>query len=223
MTAHPLRRKHRGLSLVEVLIAVGILAIVSLASVTAMLAAGRMSRSAVEDMMALEFVNRQAELMRSSRIYSRLGVNDFTGTQTFQYDPATFGATTAPVFTINYEWYGFGTVTGATGTSIRFDDSTWPSGVDFSGHRCLLRPTGLGTSAAIANITAHGNGSFTTDSAFNGWNQTDWEFAVPNGMYFEVDGGKWCRMTITWQTGTGRARTYTRTVFVPWRQDPTLN
>jgi prepilin-type N-terminal cleavage/methylation domain-containing protein len=217
-------RLRRGVTLTEVVLAAAILGLVATGSTSAMLVASRMSRNALEDMVAMEFVNRQTELIKSNRFYNTLGTTQFTAGETFQYDPADFGARNLPTFTVNYAWYGFGFVTSSTGSSISFDQTGWPADVNFAGHRVLLRPTAAqGTSSAIAQIVTHTNGRFVTNSAFNGWQSGDWEFAIPNGMYFEVDGGKWCRMTITWTPRGGRGtRTYVRDVFVPWRQDQQL-
>lgn len=216
-------RLRRGLSLTEVLIASAILTVVTLGSIGSLVMSSRVSRDAVEDLMAVEFLNRQSELIKSNRFYTTLGVSDFTGTTQFQYDPSDIGADIAPTFDVTYEWYGFGTVTGATSTSVSFDGSAWPDDVDFTGHRILIRPTGLFSSAGIANISDHNTttDTFTTDCAMNSWTDSNWSFSVPTGAYFEVDGGKWCRVTLEWTTASGTDRELSRDVFIPWRSDPT--
>lgn len=235
------RQSSRALSLIEVLVSVGILAIIGVGSMAVMMYSERQTRHAIDDMVVLELLNRQTELVRSAQSYAQLGDPafapggsgaldsttpdpSFTRTRNFQYDPDdTYGAANAPIFNITYQWYGFGTVTSSSATTISFDDSAWPADVDFGGHRVLLRPSAGTTAAAIADITAHGEGSFTCDSAINDWGESDFGFTVPAGMNFEVDGGKWVRVTISWspdfQLGGSQVRSFSRDIFIPWRRD----
>lgn len=210
----------RAVTLTEVVIAVGILALISAGSISTMLVSSRMSRDALEDLLALEVVNRQTELLRSigSGQYALLGtdqVPEFFGTVTFEGDPEIEG--NLPEFNITYDWYGFGFATGGGTGGVSFDQSSWPSGVDFTGHRVVLRPTGAIRTSGIANITSHSNGSFSINAAINGHPVSGWGFNVPAGTYFEVDAGKWVRMTASWTTSSGSEREVVREIFLPWR------
>lgn len=210
----------RAVTLTEVVIATGILALISAGSISTMLVASRMSRDALEDLIALEVVNRQTELLRSigAGQYALLGTEEmpeFFGTVTFEGDPEIEG--NLPTFNITYEWYGFGFATGGGASGVSFDDSDWPDDIDFTGHRVVLRPTGAIRTSGIANITSHSDGSFGIDAAINGHPIQTWGFNVPSGTYFEVDAGKWVRMTAAWTTSSGSEREVVRDIFLPWR------
>lgn len=249
------RPAERGITLIEILIASGILAVVTLTAIGSMVMASALSRFAHEDMMAVEIANRQIELIRSAPSYRHLGTlevwnttstppsltfpaflnGDFTGSQykavyndeSVQYDPQ-FPAN-GPTFNISYEWYGFGVAQSATNNSITVRVFTgqphyqdW-SKVDFTGRRLLIREgSGRGQ---IANITAQSSSAsactLSTSCALNGYSTTGWSVNPAFGSYFEVDGGKTVKVTITW-TKRGRQSSQGRIVrwaFVPFRVD----
>lgn len=160
---------------------------------------------------------------------------DFTGTsykavyndEAVQYDPQ-FPAN-GPTFNIAYEWYGFGVVQSATNSTLSVQVFTgqpyyqdW-SKVNFVGRRVLIREgSGRGQ---IANITAQSSSAsactLSTSCALNGYSTSSWSVNPGFGSYFEVDGGKTVKITITWtkqgrQTSQGRI---VRWAFVPFRVD----
>lgn len=221
----------RGLTLVEVVIATVIVMMVAGGAVSAILFSTRVALSAQEDMMALEMVNRQIEMLKSDGDYVQLGLPpgdplklpgaiDYWNDVTFDYDP-NFPAN-GPQFTVDHQWYGFGRVTGSTASSITFTATNWPTDVDFTGRYVVIR-----NGNHIAKITADSGGSgsrtFTIDYALNGWGNSEWGVIPLPGDRFEVDGGKWCRVTISWTSPRNaeptpeNTRTVRREVFVPWR------
>ncbi len=232
-----LRRSTRGVTLIEVLIASGILAIVSLATVSTLLAASRMSVSAQEDMMALEIVNRQVELVRSSGIYSNLGnpspipsgARNYVADEIIPSDPnfPSNGTDSSIIkngvtFTVSYQWYGFGTISNASSNSISFDGTGWPDSLfpasgtpKFVGRMVILRQGNQ--MAKITNHTKSGNThTFTIDYDLNDYGTSNWGTTPLVGEPFEVDGGKWVRVVVSWES-FGKPRSVRRHLFVPWR------
>jgi len=113
----------------------------------------------------------------------------------------------------------FGTVSSSASNSITFDASDWPADTpDFTDHFILLSEGNQ--IAQITNDTG-GNGStrtFTIDYNLNSWGTSTWGTLPPAGTTFEVDGGKWCRITLSWDRPFNQdPRTAEREVFVPWR------
>lgn len=228
--------KRRAMSLIEVMIAVGILAIVTLTSVTTMIGASRLARDAQEDMMALELVNQQIELVRAGVPYSSLGRTDLAGT-----DPdndATFTLdrdivydeqfpTNGPTFTVSYRWSGFGTVEASGNNYIEYPDALgWGTDFDYTGRHLLIRPDSVFKRSQIGLITSHDPSTrrITVDCALNGWTDANWSVNPPVGTNFEIDGGRTCQLTISWvprgkPDDDDNRRTVTREVFVPWRAD----
>ncbi len=217
------RTRRRAVTLVEVVISAAILAFVSVGAMSALVVSTKMAMHAQEDMMALEFLNRQVELVKSTGSYANLGVSEFAGTEVFEYDPNF--TQNGPTFTVEYEWYGFGVVTSATTTSLSFNGSTWPGDVsfqnaagEFDGHYVVLR-----RGNQVARITGHSKSgnthTFSIDYALNGWANSSWGTNPLAGDAFEVDGGKWCRITVNWNSpqNSTNARSHSREVFVPWR------
>jgi len=222
MKRFPLSARRRAVTLIEVMIAALIMGVVTIGAITTLLVSSRMALNAQEDMMALEMLNRQVELVKSDGEYANIGTNqpsgvvDFFGTDTIPYDPNF--PDTAPVFTVEYEWFGFGTISSTTSNSMTFDSSDWPADTpDFTDHFLILREGNQ-----IARISADtGPGSdtrtFTIDYNLNDWGNASWGTFPPNGARFEIDGGKWCRITMSWEQAGGGTRTSSREVFVPWR------
>jgi prepilin-type N-terminal cleavage/methylation domain-containing protein len=197
-------------TLLEVLIASTILAIVLLGAITGLLFVSRMSLAAQQDLMAMEVLERESELIRAAPNYAALGDTDRTGPhptnpvypdQSFTderlrvYDPQF--PDSAPTFALNYTWYGFGEATSGSGDSLSFDENDWPEGVDMTGRFVILR-AGPGA-GQIARITSHTAGQFELDAAFNGYAISDLLVPPGSGTRFEVDGGKWVRVTARWR------------------------
>ncbi len=223
MTRDWYNRRPRAVTLVEVVIAVAIMAFVAVGAMGALVVSTKMAMHAQEDMMALEFMNRQVELIKSSGTYSNLGVSEFDTTETFEYDPNFIN--NGPTFTVQYEWYGFGTLSSATNSTVTVDATGWPGDVvfddgsgAFDGHYLILRDDNQ-----IARITGHSKSgtthTFTIDYTMNSWPTGTWGTLPLAGDPFEVDGGKWCRITINWNSpeNSTNLRSVTREVFVPWR------
>jgi prepilin-type N-terminal cleavage/methylation domain-containing protein len=213
-------------SLLEVLIASTILAIVLLGAITGLLFVSRMSLAAQQDLMAMEVLERESELIRAAPNYRALGDPDmavahptnpvytdqsFTIRRERVYDPQF--PDSAPIFTLDYTWYGFGEATGGSSDSLDFDQDDWPEGVDMTGRYVILREgTGAGQ---MARITDHTPGRFELDAAFNGYGISNLLVAPASGTRFEVDGGKWVRVTARWRpTPNDRERVAERVLFV---------
>lgn len=222
--------RRRGFTLVEVLVAVGILAIVSATSVAGMLYSARLGRSAVDDMIAIEFLNRETELVRTHRDYAGLGtdaVPRFRGTRRGVYDEQF--ADNGFVWEMEYLWWGFGEIQSTTSTSITIvePEDDWPD-VDIVGRRVVIRPNRMGAGVGggqIANIAdwdAEG-GVIRTDFGVNGFNSSEWWIQPAAGDLFEVDGGKHLRLTMRWARTARdldrpeRRSERVREIFVPFR------
>lgn len=233
------RGRHRAFSLLEVIIASAVLAITVTGAVTAMYTSSRMSRDARYDIMAMEALNRQIELLKAAD-YENLGppvanVPDFVGLATnnfvrgdspltpepwetpFQYDPEY--ADNAPVFTVDYQWYGFGVATNGSDQDIQVDASTWPDDIDGSQFvgSYLTTPQGAwgggGQIMRITGATASGTGAsrrvrFTlTARLINDFtNDQQARVAFSAGTPYQIDGGKWCRVSVSWLPPWANAR-----------------
>lgn len=223
--------RRRGFSLLEVIIASGVLAITVTGAITAMYVTSRMARDARYDIMAMEALNRQVELLKAGD-YENLGpryidVPDFEGLPTnnyvrgdsplapepweapLVYDPGV--PDNAPTFTVDYQWYGFGIGTNGSDQDIQVDASTWPADIDgteFIGSY-LTTPqgpwTGGGQAMLITGATASGTGAsrrirFTLSARLinDFTNGTQARVAFGAGTPFQIDGGKWCRVSVSW-------------------------
>ncbi len=133
-----------------------------------------------------------------------------------RYDPDA-----GPVFAIDYTWYGFGVATGGTTGSLTFNETdpttgerSWPEGIDFTGSYVILRE-GPGA-GQMARITSHTAGQFELNAAFNGYESSNLQIAPVAGQTtFEVDGGKWVRITARWRPTPNEAeRVVERSLFV---------
>ncbi len=215
------------MSLVEVLIASAILAVITLAMFATLVLSTRISREAQRQLIALEVINRQAELIRGAPNYFRLGVVDtdtggwgdtiegFVHPDFVRSDPDNPDVTTT--FRVRYEWSGFGLVRSADSNSFEAEifrnqpyELDWGI-MDFTGHRVLLRDgQGAGQMANITDMDITVSGgvitsvSFDIDCAFNGYSVSSWGLipglnaATNERTYFEIDGGKTCRITAEW-------------------------
>jgi hypothetical protein len=194
-----------------VLIASTILAIGVLGAVTGILFVTRMSLAARQDMIVAGLLNREVELIRAAPSYEALGnpgmagphptnpvyaERSFTEPQVRIADPQF--PDSAPQFTIEYTWYGFGEATGGASNRLTFDQSGWPTGVDFTGNYLILRQ-GPGA-GQMTLITDHAEGQFDLDAAVNGYGISELLVPPAAGTRFEVDGGKWVRVTARWQS-----------------------
>lgn len=244
-------RRRRAFTMVEVIIASAILAITVLAAITAMFAASRMARDARYDMMAMEALNRQVEVLRTSEyeylgntsnvnyhpynfVAAALDDNDTSDDAAdreawedgFAYDPGH--PDNAPIFTYNYEWYGFGVATGGSGNTLVIDATNWPDDVfanvsDFVGsyvtspvyqdEESEVDNPGGGQIARIQSASTTGVGA-GRQITFNLDMQVTPDFTQVTalsppfqaGTYYQMDGGKWCRVSVEWQP--------------PWSEDP---
>lgn len=227
------KRSKGGFTLLEVVVAAMIIMMVAAGAISAILFSTRVAMAAQEDMMALEMVNRQVELLKSDGIYFQLGLPpgdpgkitgevDYWADIEFDYDP-NFPAN-GPRFTCDYQWYGFGRVTGATANTLTFNAQNWPTDVNFTGRYLVMR-----SGNQLARITSDSGGNssrtFGIEYDLNGWSGENWGTIPLAGERFEVDGGKWCRMTISWTSPRNAAdtpdntRSVQREVFIPWRSN----
>jgi prepilin-type N-terminal cleavage/methylation domain-containing protein len=220
------RRNREAFTLLEVVIASGILAIVLASAMTGILFVSRMSQAAQQDLMAMEVLERETELIRAAPNYAALGDPAFSGPhptnpaydeQSFTeqriraYDPNFENG--GPTFRIDYTWYGFGEASGGAANRLEFDQTGWPEGVDFEGNILILRE-GPGA-GQMARIDDHLEGQFVLNTAFNGYTRAELVVPPASGTRFEVDGGKWVRVTARWTPpGGGVERVVERMLFV---------
>jgi prepilin-type N-terminal cleavage/methylation domain-containing protein len=230
------RTGRRAVTLVEVIVATAILAVAAAYSISAMIVAARMARTSQQELIAIEVLNRVVEQVRAAPLYNFLGDPTVAGTapvgpgnseditfthpRTIVYDADI--AQNAITFTATFEWWGFGPVANASGTTLEFSTAGWPRNADGDveidpvGRRVVIREgSGRGQMAEITGFTETGTdtGRFTVTNAFNGWTDANWMVTPNTTSFYEVDAGRNVRVTVTWPNGDPMIRD----VFVPFR------
>lgn len=212
-------KRRRAFTMVEVIVAAGILAITVLGAVSAMFVTSRMARDSRYEVMAMEAINRQIELIKATN-YDQLGPGGPAGSNfvagdgateawetPFQYDPEF--AENSPQFIQSFQWYGFGVATNGSASTIQLDASTWPAGVNFVGSFVTApQISGSPGGAQMSRIVAQsdtGTGAsrriqFTLDARLttSHTNSQNVDVAFGPGTICYIDGGKWCRVTVRW-------------------------
>ncbi|KPL09247.1 hypothetical protein AMJ85_06935 [candidate division BRC1 bacterium SM23_51] len=183
------RRKYRarGFSLLEILIALPILAIVSLALVSAVIFASRLSRIVCNQITAKNI---------AQSYFERMAIDDFDDVTPADYPSVTL-ETTPPLYldhvrdsrcAVDIVITGYGTAESGAANGVVDLNASWKPN-EWSGDTLLLvGGTGRGQRATILSNTVN---SLTTDGTFNPVPTADTEY--------RINGGKTVRITTRWK------------------------
>lgn len=210
----------RGLSLVEVLIALAILGVVSLSFIGSLIFTSRTAHATTSRIFAVELANRTVEELRAlgETNYEILGTDTgdaarFLQEQTFDKDPVSSGQTIQ--FTVSCDFKGFGTVSSAGSNSltavIPADYPQWETN-EWVGQMVMIKD-GDG-SGQIAYITANTADTLTITTNLSGSGGGSWMRTPSAGDEFEINNGKTVVITISW-TEQGRSQQLARTALIP--------
>ena len=181
-----LRKSRSGFSLLEITIALPILAIASMALVSVTVFASRLSR----------IVSNQIAAKNIAQSYfERMAIDDFADVTPANYPSVTL--TSSPSLYLDYlrgskcavdiVITGYGTATAATANTLTDASAHWTANEWVGNILFLLHGTGRGQRATI---TANSANTLTVDTAMNPLPSTDTQYAI--------NGGKTVRITTRW-------------------------
>jgi prepilin-type N-terminal cleavage/methylation domain-containing protein len=227
---------HRGMTLLEVVIAVAIAGVVSLGLYGSAIYTMRQTAKNVEHIFAVQLANSSAAKVRAARFEklaaepSTLEANEFekqfSETQTVQLDPLNPNSTE---FTLSYKMTGFGAGVEVSGNGNGSAKLTLPSHSEewkkdqFAGHFLVI--TGGKGANQLRRIKNHqksnqasGKKTVTATLVKNMKDsepeETGWVETPGSSSVFAVDYGLYCDIQVTWGDGAGY-KTVKETVYVP--------
>lgn len=207
----------RGMSLLEVVIAVTILAVVMASYIASMVFTTRVSYKTKADMFANELINRTVEELRASN-YDNIGFamgNEarFLNVQSYESDPQN--PNQSVTFNVRCDFLGFGTAAGGGASSLV---GSFPPGFPawetnmWQGHLVMIKQ-GRGRGQVCA-ITANTGNTLTVCHNLDGSGGGGWGTSPDATSYFEIDNGKSVRVTCSW-LDAGTTRSLTRMSLIP--------
>ena len=213
-------RAGQAFTLLEVVIALALLAVASVAFTSGLVYSARTAKSAKTDVYAISVINRVIEELRSSD-YDRLGGSTgaearFLSPILYDMDPDVPDAETT-TFTVNVRFFGFGTIQSATGNSLTAvipNSPAWPTWrTDMFAGRYVMITTGSGR-GQVAYIQSNNANSLTISRDLDGTPGQGWIQAPAAGAGFVIDNGKMAEINVTWSLN-GRDFTMTRMALIP--------
>jgi len=211
------------MTILEVVVALTVLLMVSVASFSAMTLSARGGRYSQAELYATELINRTIEDMRSSAIsggFSRLGTNTapeskFLSTQSYTMNSSTVGNYNLN-FSVTTSFMGAGTIASASSTSLTPNFPTgfpaWTAN-QWTGHLAMITSgNGRGQIAYISSNTAS---TLTIAQNLDGsGGGSGWYVTPAAGDSYLIDNGITVKIVAGW-TQRATARTVQRTTLIP--------
>jgi prepilin-type N-terminal cleavage/methylation domain-containing protein len=209
MTA-PSLRPRRGFTLVELMIAIAILAFVFSALLTALVYMYRAGHTSKKTLFAAELAQSAVEEARGFAVAfletNPVPIGNYTVEGDSFSDPGTYDP---PVYNVQVTFKGYGQVSAAGGSSLTVDMGLGQAPMEpneFVGHHLMITMgPGVGQIRRIVGNTAD---TLTVDAP--------WDAPQPtNASRFRIDGGVTIESTVTWADQT-RVRTFRqRSLVIP--------
>jgi type II secretory pathway pseudopilin PulG len=212
--------RQKGMVLVEAVFAVAIIAITTLAFISAMVFTARQAEVNTQHLYGVNLAVKYASMIRASTpaylgdqaapsgAFARL----FLTPQTVYSNPSEPSAST--IYNVSFTFTGWGSVASATGNSLT---ASFPAGLsawntnEWTGHYVTITE-GLGRTQ-IMRIQSNTANTLSLTADLTGATSTNWSLNPDSTSKFYIDDGKTARITITWGDGS-RHQTINRTVFV---------
>lgn len=226
------------MTLVEVVIAIAIVAFVSMTMYSSAIYTTRQTIHNVDHLYALQVLNSATAKVRTARYNKLTKASEDVGANEYEkqfFSPQTINSDSknpnSTAYTLTYEMKGFGKGITAGGggsgsyvLSLPKESGDWKAD-DFKG-RLLVVTGGSGVNQVMyikSNAASQGNqGSAKTVAVqltknLDGTGSVDWPVAVGSSSIFAVDYGLYCETVVTWDGGAGY-KTITETAYVPTTQ-----
>jgi prepilin-type N-terminal cleavage/methylation domain-containing protein len=215
------KSQHRsGFTLVEVVIAMVIVAVTSIGFVASVIFSSRQSATNTDHLYAIQLAAKYGAMVRASN-FTRLGdtttsagayERQFLSPLTTHVDDQYPNSTTA--FTVRVLFSGWGTVRSATPNTLTANlpagQQPWGAG-EWVGHYVVIAK-GTGRTQ-VMRITANTGGTLTVTSDLTGATAGNWTQTPDTTSQFYINNGKTARIAVSWGDGAN-FRTVNRTVFV---------
>ena len=212
-----LQLQRRGFSLLEVVIAVGLLAVVTASFMASIIFTARTAASAKTDAYGIDTINRTIENLRSVT-FANLGTTtgdgaQFMTTQVNHMDPDN--PTQSPTVSVKCQFMGFGSVASATNTALTAvfpaNFPAWTTN-QWAGRMVMIK-TGVAR-GQVAFVKSNTADTLTITTTLDGSSSANWFLNPAAGDTFEIDNGKGVLITISWSDREGN-HTLTRTTLIP--------
>ncbi|MCX7015616.1 MAG: prepilin-type N-terminal cleavage/methylation domain-containing protein [Candidatus Sumerlaeota bacterium] len=198
-----MRRSTSGMTLIEIVIAMAISAILTLALVSATITAARVSSNMPYDVYATQIISKTAEDLRKENydLVGTTGLPLYNSAQTFYSDPDDHSRGTS--FTVSVRFKGFGLcASGSSSTTLKAvlpaGDPGWTAN-EWQGSVVMLKDgAGSGQCAYVKSNTAD---TLTITRNLDGSGSLAWIQTPTTTTYFEIGGGKTVVITASWSNG----------------------
>lgn len=210
----------KGMVLLEAVFAVAIIAITTLAFISALIFTARQAEINTQHLYGVNLAAKYAALIRASNSTNLGDTNapanafarQFLAPQTAYSNPSEHSAGIA--YNVSFVFTGWGSVASATANTLT---ATFPPGLspwkvnEWTGHYVTITE-GLGRTQ-IMRIKSNTANTLTLTADLTGATTTNWTMTPNTTSKFYIDDGKTARITIVWGDGS-RHQTINRTVFL---------
>ena len=213
-------RQKRGMVLLEAVFAVAIIAITTLAFISALVFTARQAEINTQHLYGVNLAAKYAAMIRASKT-EYLGnpaapANAFS--RQFLQPQTVYGNPSEPsageTYTVSFQFAGWGGVASATANTLT---ATFPPGLspwktnEWIGHYVTITE-GLGRTQ-IMRIKSNTANTLSLTADLTGATTKNWTLIPDTSSKFYIDDGKTVRISVVWGDGS-RHQTVNRTVFV---------
>ena len=212
--------RQKGMVLLEAVFAVAIIAVTTLAFISALVFTARQAQINTEHLHGVNLAAKYAAMIHSckpvnlgnSAAPSNAFARQFLSPHTVYGNPSDPSA--GPAYTVSFLFTGWGGVASASPNTLT---ATFPPGLspwrvnEWVGHYVTITE-GLGRTQ-IMRIQSNTANTLNVTSDLTGATTTNWTLTPDATSKFYIDDGKTARITVAWGDGS-RHKTINRTVFI---------